>query len=309
MTMKKISISLVILFLAALSVAWTGEPLTGKAARITDGDTFVLRTKGQGDVKVQLYGIDAPERDASYGSQAAEALSAMLKGKKIRVEEDYTDRLGRTVGHVYVGKKDVGLELVRQGFARYVERYAPGDAGLPAAEAEARRHRRGMWAAKSAEAPVAGSPEPAAPHAAPSSPAAKSARVERVQDGDSCILSIPGGGLVRIRLYGIDAPELSQEYGEQAKAALASLVEGKAVRYVQKDIDPYGRIVALLYVDGAEANLEMIRKGAAWHNDKFAPHDTYLKKAEQSARSARRGLWAAPHPLSPWKYKRLNPRN
>jgi len=309
MTMKKICISLVIIFFAVLTVAWTGEPLTGKAARITDGDTFVLRTKKQGDVKVQLYGIDAPERNESYGSQATAALSSLLRGKTVRVEEDYTDRLGRTVGHVYVGKKDVSLELVRQGYARYVERYAPGDAGLSAAEAEARKHRRGMWADKSAKAPVAKAPEPAAPHAENPPPGAKSARVERVQDGDSCILSAPGRGMVRIRLYGIDAPELSQEYGEQAKAALASLVEGKGVRYVQKDVDPYDRIVALLYVDGVEANLEMIRKGAAWYNDKFAPHDTYLKEAEQAARSAQRGLWAAPRPLSPWKYKRLNPRN
>jgi endonuclease YncB( thermonuclease family) len=103
--------------------AWA-ETLTGRVVAIADGDTLTLLTS---DLR------------------ARQALADMAFQKPARVEVQDTDRYGRTVGRVYVGRVDVNAELVRQGWAWVYARYNR-DASLPGLEAEARAARRGLWA-------------------------------------------------------------------------------------------------------------------------------------------------------------------
>src|SRR3954453_2671212 len=97
----------------------------------------------------------------------------------------------------------------------------------------------------------------------------------RVIDGDT--LDIRG---VRVRLEGIDAPEIGQTCGRkdeaawpcgrQAAAALAMLVAGREVRCEDRGRDVYGRVLGLCFVDGLEINAHMVRSGLAWAFVKYS---------------------------------------
>lgn len=83
-----------------------------------------------------------------------------------------------------------------------------------------------------------------------------SGSVERVVDGDTLRIS---GQTRAVRLWGIDAPEISEAGGSESSRNLASLVSGQKISCKKKDEDRYGRIVALCHstsgVDLAEAQI------------------------------------------------------
>ena len=95
-----------------------GAELTCTVKSVYDGDTLTARCP-PGEVKVRMFGIDTPEMGQKpWGDSAKQALRNMLAGHdavQLRVMDQ--DRYGRTVAQVVVGKRDVGLELVRQGQA------------------------------------------------------------------------------------------------------------------------------------------------------------------------------------------------
>ena len=84
--------------------------------------------------------------------------------------------------------------------------------------------------------------------------------VVRVKDGDSLVVD-SNGRQVEVRLADIDAPEYNQPRGDEAHAALRSLVEGKDVRLDLIGGDAYRRIVARVFVDEIDVNAELLRRG------------------------------------------------
>ncbi len=124
------------------------------------------------------------------------------------------------------------------------------------------------------------------------------ALVVLVGDGDTVI--IEGGQ--KVRLLGIDAPELEREdrpadfLAHKAKAELARLINGQRLRleYDQLRYDQYGRLLAYLFLpDGALVNAELVRQGLAKVYI-FPPNTRYLDrllKAQREALEASRGLW------------------
>jgi micrococcal nuclease len=132
-------------------------------------------------------------------------------------------------------------------------------------------------------------------------PAPFDGRVIAVHDGDT-ISVLRQGRSVRLRLHGIDAPELGQAFGRAAKQMTSSLVFKRDVRVVPVDIDEYGRLVARVFVGATNLNLELVRRGLAWHYTRYS-HDAALARAEREARAARRGLWADPRPVPPWVWR------
>ncbi|MCP5424550.1 MAG: thermonuclease family protein [Gammaproteobacteria bacterium] len=127
-------------------------------------------------------------------------------------------------------------------------------------------------------------------------------RVMAVHDGDTLALRTPDGDVLRIRLAEIDAPELAQHYGPQARRSLAHLTLHKTARVVEKTRDHYGRIVGRVYVSNLDISAEMLRLGLAWSYRQYAK-DRSLFPIEQQARQARRGLWADTEPLPPWIFR------
>lgn len=126
--------------------AWSLPALTGRVVSVHDGDTLTLLTAQRSQVKVRLYGIDAPELDQAFGSQAKAALSEMVFGQAVTVYETGRDRYGRVLGWVFAGKRRVNLELVSRGFAWWYTDYARREVALQDAEMAARQEKRGLWA-------------------------------------------------------------------------------------------------------------------------------------------------------------------
>ena len=123
-------------------------------------------------------------------------------------------------------------------------------------------------------------------------------KVVGVLDGDTI-------EVIHIRLNAIDCPEKGQPYGRRAKQATSELVFGKEVRVMTFGLDKYGRTIAdVTLPDGKVLNQELVREGMCWWFRKYAPHDKELVWLEIEAREAKRGLWADPHPVPPWEWRR-----
>jgi micrococcal nuclease len=125
-----------------------------------------------------------------------------------------------------------------------------------------------------------------------------------VLDGDT-IKVLHSGKAERIRLQGIDCPEKNQPFGHKAKQATSALVFAKKVTLAIYGKDKYRRILAdVLIADGTNVNHELVKEGWCWWYRKFAPGDTELKRLEQDARDAKKGLWADPKRISPWEWRK-----
>ena len=127
-------------------------------------------------------------------------------------------------------------------------------------------------------------------------------KVTRVSDGDTIWVHT---GLLRhkVRLNRIDAPESNQPYGKESAAHLKSLIFGKEVRVEYEATDRYGRILGIVFLGETDINLQMVHDGYAWHYSHFDKSPSYAA-AEREARSARRGLWAAPYPINPYQWRK-----
>lgn len=130
----------------------------------------------------------------------------------------------------------------------------------------------------------------------------------RVNDGDTLTI-----GANRIRLYGIDAVELSQtcrtgdssiRCGEHAKRALIDLVSGETVRCVKETHDRHGRVVARCAVSGRDLGEALVAAGWA---TAYRYHSSDYAAAEDAARTARRGIWATEF-VPPRAWREQNPR-
>jgi micrococcal nuclease len=117
------------------------------------------------------------------------------------------------------------------------------------------------------------------------------ALVVRIADGDT-IDVVPAGQRerLRVRLEGVDAPELGEVFSRDAQAFLRRLLFDQRVRVVGRDVDRYDRLVARIVVGGRDASRALLEEGLACQ--RFAV-DAALAAAEAQARAAGRGFWAA----------------
>jgi endonuclease YncB( thermonuclease family) len=134
----------------------------------------------------------------------------------------------------------------------------------------------------------------------PSLAIAQQFKVIRVPDNDTIKVESQGN-TVYIRLVGIDAPETSKKKGEagqpfsqKSKKYLTSLVLNKIVEIKDYGTDRYGRTLGVVYVDGVNVNLEMVKAGLAevyrGRNVKGLDLELFWK-TEEDARVAKRGMW------------------
>ena len=146
------------------------------------------------------------------------------------------------------------------------------------------------------------------------------AKVIAVLDGDTVLLmrtdvvSKPPI-FYKLRLADIDAPEKDQDYGEQAKQALAQLVLHQQVHVTTVATDSYGREIGWITLEpGAgpalAVNTELVKRGWAWARSRS--RSPQLHDAQQEAQQEGRGLWAMPNAIPPWiwrKQKQLHESN
>ena len=134
--------------------------------------------------------------------------------------------------------------------------------------------------------------------------AAFSSSVIGILDGDT-IEVLHNNRPERIRLSGIDCPEKGQAYGTKAKQATSDLVFGKEVTVETHGTDKYGRTIADVSLpDGMNVNVELVRNGSCWWYQKYAPDNVIFAELQRRARRSGLGLWADPHPVPPWEWRR-----
>ena len=130
--------------------------------------------------------------------------------------------------------------------------------------------------------------------------------VRHVYDGDTLLLLSRKEGSVKIRLYGIDAPEADgQPYGGAARRVLMYKVLGRVVDADIRERDRYGRAVAVLRLGGRDINAEMVSEGMAWAYRQYlsGPYASDYIRLEELARRRRKGLWRQPNPQPPWEFR------
>ena len=135
-------------------------------------------------------------------------------------------------------------------------------------------------------------------------------RVVSIADGDTLTILDSQHQQHKIRLQGIDAPEMRQSFGKLSKHNLSLLVAGREVAVEYLKYDRYGRAVGKVIVGGLDANLAQVRAGLAWvytdDEGELTPSDRSLyHAAERQARSLHAGLWAESNSLPPWVFRRL----
>ena len=122
--------------------------------------------------------------------------------------------------------------------------------------------------------------------------------VVHVTDGDSLWVRPPGAAeALQVRIQGIDAPEICQAFGAQAREALAGHVLNRTVQVTPRARDRYHRLVARVSLRGQDVGAWLVGGGFAWGSH-WRGRSTYGSE-ELAAKSARRGLWQAHSPLEP----------
>lgn len=112
----------------------------------------------------------------------------------------------------------------------------------------------------------------------------------RVIDGDTLDV-----GAIRVRLYGIDAPERDQpcttlagqnwSCGDWVTRQLRDRISGRTARCTVVDRDRYGRTVARCFVDGRDVARDLVQEGIAYAYRKYS--DDYVADEESAARAER----------------------
>lgn len=129
-----------------------------------------------------------------------------------------------------------------------------------------------------------------------------------VHDGDTVTVEEREGKIHKIRLDGIDAPELAQPYGREAAATLSTKILDKEVEVVVSTTDKYGRTVGEIFYHGQSMNLRQVTLGSAWHYKQYSK-SIHLSKAEAYSRIVKRGLWKEENPTPPWDFRRKKKTN
>jgi endonuclease YncB( thermonuclease family) len=127
--------------------------------------------------------------------------------------------------------------------------------------------------------------------------------VVAVAEGDTLTLSV-NGERVRLRLSGIDAPELDQPFGAQSRAALSTLTIGKRLECVEHERDRFGEPAMRCHLEKLDVGSEQVRQGMAWAYERYR-EDSAIRQLQQEAKLARRGLWAQSEPVAPWTWRHL----
>ena len=287
--------------------------LKGKVVRVADGDTVTIRLKDGTQEKIRFYGIDAPESDQDYGDKSREKLVSLIDGKTITVKTHERDQYDRVLGEIYLGKKDINLIMVQEGCAWHYDHYAPELTELADAQKQAQAAKKGLWNVEGE--PTApwdyrhgGKVARKKPQKNPTADVVPDSgkiygQVVRVTDGDTLTVRMENGREEKVQLLGIDAPEMDQDYGQEARQRLFQLVQGKHVDVVYPGREGLGRINGKVYFHDQYINLIMVQEGCAWHSEKYGPDEADLREAHRQAKEAKKGLWTNPDAKEPWKHR------
>ncbi len=127
-----------------LVLAFAAPASASTVTRVVDGDSVRVLFYGN-PRSVRLYCIDAPERSQPGGAEATAALRSKIDGRTVSIRVIRRDLYRRSVATMRINRRDIALEMVREGHA-WVYRTLCADPRFAAAEDKARADRVGLWA-------------------------------------------------------------------------------------------------------------------------------------------------------------------
>jgi endonuclease YncB( thermonuclease family) len=123
-----------------------------------------------------------------------------------------------------------------------------------------------------------------------------------VPDGDTVAVAVESQ-VLSIDLRSVDAPEVGQPYGGDARASLAELCDSKTIVLDDLGVDRGRRIIGDVHCGGVDAGEEQVRRGLAWA--KSRPAEPALRDLQAKARAEHKGLWSDAAPVPPWEWSAI----
>lgn len=138
-------------------------------------------------------------------------------------------------------------------------------------------------------------------------------KVLYVSDGDTIAVKKTENGkttekLIKVRLFGIDAPELKQDHGYESKQTLMNFIKNKDVKIEGKKKDRYGRLIGVVYLNNENINEKMVKTGNAWWYEQYDRKNLKMKQYQESAQKSRIGLFAKKGYVTPWEFRKRKKR-
>ncbi len=128
-------------------------------------------------------------------------------------------------------------------------------------------------------------------------------KVMSVIDGNTVEILTSENEMVTVVLAEIDCPELTQQYGDKAKAYLERLVLKKEVTVEFRGKDRKGTNLGIVLIKGkTDVRIQLLQQGLAWTAERNPNPDLEIHK--NSAAESGKGLWKDDNPTPPWIYRR-----
>lgn len=115
-------------------------------------------------------------------------------------------------------------------------------------------------------------------------------------DGDTCEFQKPNGQRIKVRLDGVDAPEIGKPFAKEARDFARSFLSGRDVQ-LSCSGKSFHRRVCRVSVQGQDLGQALVSQGLAWDAPKYSKGE--YKMDQYKAMVVRRGLWEQPSPESP----------
>ncbi|TXE78893.1 nuclease [Campylobacter peloridis] len=125
-------------------------------------------------------------------------------------------------------------------------------------------------------------------------------KVDKIIDGDTIEVFL-NDDKIKVRLFGIDAPEKDQAYGDLSAKFLSAIILNKEITLNIKDEDKYGRILAIVYLNDKDINQVMVKNGFAWAYEHYS--DLYIND-QNYAQENKKGLWEDINPIKPYIWRK-----
>ena len=135
-------------------------------------------------------------------------------------------------------------------------------------------------------------------------------KVIKIIDGDTVYFQATNDdGYKKLRLVGIDAPEMKQPFGHESRQCLANLINNKLVQIITFGEDRYKRTLAKIIIEKIDINQAMIKNGCAWFYRRYkntldTDDQVMYDQAEIFAIENKKGLFSNQEAEAPWVWRK-----
>ncbi|KAK4162473.1 putative nuclease [Cladorrhinum sp. PSN259] len=290
--------------------------------KIIGADTILIRNKAGAEKRISFSSVRGPRAgeasEAPYREEAKEYVRKKLIGKHVRISVDGTkpatdDFEAREVASVTQGGKNIGLQLVQDGYATVIRHRkddtdrAPNYDELLAAQETAKEQKKGIWSGKAPKvknyADISESVQKAKIQLGGLSRQRKiPGIVDFCKSGSRFTVLIPKeGAKLTLVLAGIRAPRAPRNPGEQGEPFGQEGLDLANRRCNQRDceidvhdIDKVGGFIGDLYINRESFAKVLVEEGLASvheYSAEKAGNSAELLAAQQRAKEGRKGLW------------------